>query len=141
MALDRNVFTPAYTFAIVQRLTTDEVIEMIKEGTLNGQFFDDQWFVDTTAAQTRAYLRDQKYLSIGSIIKISGIISIIFGAIAGIALLNIFSKPVVSFLSVEKGGGLTFSEFAIALGVALFYCVLGVLCLGLSKVLERQNIR
>lgn len=64
MELNRNVFTPAHIFAIGQEgLTTNEVIAMIKEGTLGGRLFDDQWFVDTTAAQTQEYLRDpQEYL-------------------------------------------------------------------------------
>ena len=152
MELNKNYFMPAEDFAARHELTTELVIEMIRDKELDGKLSNDHWFVDLTSRRTQQYVsRSQRpsettsvtfepiTVELTSIIKTIGIISIIFGAFAGIGLLVIFSRPVVSFLSFEKGGGLTFGEFAIAFGAMLFFCAHGVLCLGVSKLLDKKT--
>ena len=68
-------------------------------------------------------------------LQIIGIASIAFGVIIGLVLIYEFSQS-TSFLFVQSKGELTFSEFMFALGITLFYCVLGVFCLGIAKVIE-----
>ena len=70
-------------------------------------------------------------------LRIIGTISIGFGVVAGIAMLNLFSNYSNGF--DVPSGGLSLGGAAIALGITLFYCVLGVICLGVAKVLELLN--
>ena len=65
-----------------------------------------------------------------------GIIAIVFGVILGVTLLLEFSQS-ESFLFIEISGGLSFDDVVIAFAVTLFYAVLGVICLGIAKIIER----
>ena len=75
---------------------------------------------------------------IARVLRITGILSIAFGVIAGIVLLILFSQPVeLPFMTSQAE--LTLIEVATALGTTLFYCAYGVLSLGIAKVIELLN--
>ena len=70
---------------------------------------------------------------IAKALRIIGIISIGFGVIVGITMLILFT---VSSGSSTPPGELALGGIVTALGMTFFYCTLGVLCLGIAKVLE-----
>jgi hypothetical protein len=70
---------------------------------------------------------------IAKVLRITGTLSIAFGVIAGIVLLILLGDPSGSF---DPQGGWSLGGIVIALGVAFFYCTLGVLSLGIAKVIE-----
>lgn len=73
-------------------------------------------------------------------LRIVGIITIGFGFISGLVLCIKFSQPVASITifgsTVGTKGELTLTEAAISLGIVFSYAVPGVLCLGVSRVIE-----
>ena len=147
MQLDNTPFISAEEFAARHGWTTEEVIEMIRDGSLVGSISNDQWFVDTVSSQTQGWQSENEQnatsenvpvtsdASIDKVLRIIGIVAIGFGVIVGIALLISFNQS-VSFLFVQSEAELTFSEVAIVLGITLIYCTLGMLCLGIAKVIE-----
>ena len=164
MQHDNKTFIPALQYAARHDLSIDNVIKMIKDGSLSGRSeevstdygIETRWFVEVESSETEGveYRFDRIHEEGGDQqrtagenvsgkpdvplvlpLRIIGIVSIIFGAIAGIALLIIFMQP-TSFLFVQSKAELTFGEFVIAVGITLFYCALGVSCLGIAKVVE-----
>lgn len=135
MQHDNKTFVPAQQYAVRHNLSIDTVIERIRSGSLSGRSeevptddgIETQWFVEVESGDPDAPLILP--------LRIIGIVSIIFGTIAGVALLIIFMQP-TSFLFVQSKAELTFGEFVIAVGITLFYCALGVSCLGIAKVVE-----
>ena len=75
-----------------------------------------------------------KSVPIAKVLRIIGIISIGFGVIVGIAMLILFGQPIGSS---DAPGGLVLGGMLTALGIGMsvFYCTLGVLCLGIAKVI------
>lgn len=149
MRSNNKFFTPVEDFAARHDLTTELVIEMIRDGVLGGKLFNDHWFVDRTSRHTQKYLGQTQekqreivnvpITSLSRALQIIGIIATGFGIIVGLYLLISFSQPAVSILSIKSEAQLTFYEIAIALGLALFYCSLGVLCLSVAKILEKSQ--
>ena len=76
-----------------------------------------------------------KSVPIAKVLRIIGIVSIAFGVIVGIAMLILFGQPIGSS---DAPGGLALGGMLTALGIGMsvFYCTLGVLCLGIAKVIE-----
>lgn len=73
-------------------------------------------------------------------LRIIGIIAIGFGFISGLVLCIKFSQPVAAITifgsTVGTKGELTLTEVAISLGIVFSYTVPGLLCLGVSRVIE-----
>ena len=79
-----------------------------------------------------------KSLPITKALRIIGTISIGFGVIAGISMLILFSQA-VSASSSTPTAGLSLGGVVTALGMTFFFCTLGVICLGIAKVIELLN--
>ena len=155
MKHDNKTFIPALQYAERHDLSIDNVIAMIRNGSVSGRVkevqtdtgIEKQWFVEAESSEVEEQgaenqqrtggenVSDKRDVPVVLPLRIIGIVSIIFGAIAGIALLIIFRQP-TSFLFVQSKAEITFGEFAIAVGITLFYCALGVSCLGIAKVVE-----
>ncbi len=155
MQHDNKTFIPALQYAARHGLSIDNVIKMIKDGSLSGRSeevptdygIETRWFVEVESPEAEGQGTENQQRIGGENVpgkpdvplvlplRIIGIVSIIFGAIAGIALLIIFMQP-TSFSFFQSKAEITFGEFAISLGITLFYCALGVSCLGIAKVVE-----
>ena len=72
---------------------------------------------------------------IAKALRIIGTLSIGFGVIAGIAMLILFGQSVASSSS-SPTAKLSLGGVVTALGMMFYFCTLGVLCLGIAKVLE-----
>lgn len=92
-------------------------------------------FVSKSAESISDEVAENVPNGIAKALHIIGIITIGFGVVVGIALLISFNEP-VSLLFAQSKAGLTFTEVAIAFGTTLFYCVPGVFCLGIAKIIE-----
>jgi len=79
-----------------------------------------------------------KSLPITKALRIIGTISIGFGVIAGISMLILFSQA-VSASSSTPTAGLSLGGVVTALGMTFYFCTLGVICLGIAKVIELLN--
>ena len=143
MQPNNDYFMAAEDFAARHELTTEAVIKMIRYKVLGGRLFNEHWFIDLTSRRTQMYLNTRNTggtsgASIAQALRIIGKIAIGFGGIAGIALLISFSQP-TSFLFVQSKAELNFEEIAVIFGITLFYCVLGVICLGFAKLIELSD--
>ncbi len=75
---------------------------------------------------------------IAKALRIIGTLSIGFGVIAGISMLILFSQSVSSSASTPTAG-LSLGGVVTALGMTFYFCTLGVICLGIAKVIELLN--
>ena len=75
---------------------------------------------------------------IAKALRIIGTLSIGFGVIAGISMLILFSQSVSSSSSTPTAG-LSLGGVVTALGMTFYFCTLGVICLGIAKVIELLN--
>ena len=71
----------------------------------------------------------------GTIYQMIGIITIIFGVIVGIYLFVAFAEQQQMLFSTSKSE-LTFGEVIIAFGAAMIFIVPGVICIGISKIID-----
>lgn len=71
----------------------------------------------------------------GTVYQLIGIITIIFGAIVGIYLFAAFAQQQQMLFSTSKSE-LTVGEVVIALGAAMIFIVPGVICIGISKIID-----
>ena len=74
-------------------------------------------------------------LLITKALRIIGTLSIGFGVIAGITMLILLSQS-VSSSSSSPTAELSLGGVVTALGMTFYFCTLGVLCLGIAKVIE-----
>ena len=80
-----------------------------------------------------------KSLSIAKALRIIGIVSIAFGVIVGIAAAVAAVQVINQHPAPDQTISLTVSVGVTGLGLMFYFCTLGVLSLGIAKVIELLN--
>ena len=163
MQPNNDNFVPVEEFAARHGLEPELVIRMIQDAILGGRLIDDRWFVDLTSPQTREYLSgknenastEHQYTSVDQwsqpststkettiddvrVLRTIGIISILYGVVAGLVVFLGY-PAFVSDMSLGLAGRsaqLYLATFAVGCGITLFYCAIGVACMGVAEVIK-----
>lgn len=104
---------------------TDETAKSIAEASVS----------ESAESANGGPTQSQGVPTIAKALRIVGTLSIGFGVIAGIAMLILFSQSVSSSSSTSTAE-LSLGGVVTALGMTFYFCTLGVLCLGIAKVIE-----